>query len=207
MLNKHIEQHKSQIEILSESTKQNLIKRQTMKEQLFENYNKITKIRSSIHDRIVSDDVKEHLLLVIKYSFLESQNIQLLLNLQLQAKTIAKYDKYLTNISLNGGVYIESSDVMEEGEINEEEEEEDELSDIDQEEEKIDNILDVKPMGDEKSASPDRSGIQTEGKQFGSKLPKVKAPIVNKKSTLMNHPYFKKNPYLVQQSKNKKKFK
>lgn len=98
VLNKHIEQHMSQIEILNESTKQNLIKRQNMKEQLFENYNKITKIRSSIHNRIISDDVKEHLLLVIKYSFLESQNIQLLLNLQLQAKTIAKYDKYLTNI-------------------------------------------------------------------------------------------------------------
>jgi antitoxin component YwqK of YwqJK toxin-antitoxin module len=65
-LNKHIEQHHEQIEILSESTKQNLIKRQSMKEQLFDNYNKITTIRSSIHDRIQSNDVKEYLLLIIK---------------------------------------------------------------------------------------------------------------------------------------------
>jgi hypothetical protein len=65
-LEKHIKQHHDQIEILSESTKQNLIKRQSMKEQLFDNYNKITKIRSSIHERIQSTDVKEYLLLVIK---------------------------------------------------------------------------------------------------------------------------------------------
>lgn len=91
-LNKHIEQHTNQINILSESTRQNLIKRQTMKEQLFENYNKITKIRSSIHNRVESNEVKEYLLLLIKCQFLESQNVQLLLNLQLQAKTIqSKY--------------------------------------------------------------------------------------------------------------------
>lgn len=178
-----------------------------MKEQLFENYNKITKIRASIHERITSDDVKENLLLVIKILFLESQNIQLLLNLQLQAKTIAKYDKYLTNICQNGGMQAESYEGMEEGEINEEEEEEDELSDIDQVEEKIDNLIEIKPMTEAKSSSPDRSAIQNEGKQLGSKIPKVKTAIGSKKSTLMNHPYFKKNPYLVQQSKNKKKFK
>jgi hypothetical protein len=65
-LEKHIKQHHDQIEILSESTKQNLIKRQSMKEQLFDNYNKITKIRSSINTRIQSTDVKEYLLLLIK---------------------------------------------------------------------------------------------------------------------------------------------
>lgn len=65
-IKKHIEQHNSQIEILTEATKQNLIKRQSMKEQLFDNYNKISKIRTSIHSRIESDDVKEYLLLVIK---------------------------------------------------------------------------------------------------------------------------------------------
>lgn len=43
-LRSHIEQHSSQIEILTDSTRQNLIKRQSMKEQLFDNYNKITKI-------------------------------------------------------------------------------------------------------------------------------------------------------------------
>lgn len=91
-LNKHIGQHTDQINILSESTRQNLIKRQSMKEQLFENYNKITKIRSSIHSRVESNEVKEYLLLLIKCQFLESQNVQLLLNLQLQAKTIqSKY--------------------------------------------------------------------------------------------------------------------
>lgn len=37
-LSKHIDQHNTQIEILSESTKQNLLKRQSMKEQLFDNY-------------------------------------------------------------------------------------------------------------------------------------------------------------------------
>mmetsp|Transcript_34843 Transcript_34843/g.34512 ORF Transcript_34843/g.34512 Transcript_34843/m.34512 type:complete len:100 (-) Transcript_34843:120-419(-) len=65
-LKKHIEEHQEQIEILSESTKQNLIKRQSLKEQWVEGYNTIMKIRSSIHERIQSDDAKEYLLLVIK---------------------------------------------------------------------------------------------------------------------------------------------
>lgn len=96
---------------------------------------------------------------------------------------------------------------MEEGEINEEEEEEDELSDIDQEEDKIDHFAEEKQTTEAKSSSPDRSVNHNDAKQPGSKIPKVKTAVGSKKSTLMNHPYFKKNPYLVQQSKNKKKFK
>ena len=37
-INKHIQQQQEQIEILNESTKQNLIKRQSMKQELYENY-------------------------------------------------------------------------------------------------------------------------------------------------------------------------
>jgi hypothetical protein len=126
-LNKHIDQHNSQIEILSESTKQNLLKRQSMKEQLFDNYKKIEKIRECIHERIESDDVKEYLLLVIKCQFMESQNVQLLLNLQLQAKTIAKYDKYFTYLMENGqmpDVEDDDDQFLEEEEEEDEEEEE-----------------------------------------------------------------------------------
>lgn len=175
-----------------------------MKEQLFENYNKITKIRSSIHNRIESDDVKEHLLLVINNVFLESQNIQLLLNLQLQAKTIAKYDKYFRYISQNGTA---DDDEIDEGELNEEEEEEEDEPESDPEEEKIETQNELKTSQPAKSSSPERSNAQTDNKANGGKGTKGKAGVNIKKSTLLSNPYFKKNPYLAQQSKNKKKYK
>lgn len=83
-LNKQIHQHRVQVEILNESTKQNLLKRQSMKQNLYEYYQQIRKIKESIStDRIKLQDNKDYLELVIKNNFLESQNVQLLLNLQL----------------------------------------------------------------------------------------------------------------------------
>ena len=72
---------KEQILILNESTKQNLMKRQSMKEQMYENYQSIRQIRENIGQKIENDDVRDYLELVIKNNFLESQNVQLLLNL------------------------------------------------------------------------------------------------------------------------------
>lgn len=58
---------------------------------------------------------------------MESQNVQLLLNLQLQAKTISKYDKYFTYLMENGQmpeVEDEDDQFLEEEEEEDEEEEE-----------------------------------------------------------------------------------
>lgn len=64
------------------STQANLLKRQSMKSDLYEYYTKIRAIRESIlTDRIKLPDNKDFLELVIKNNFLESQNVQLLLNL------------------------------------------------------------------------------------------------------------------------------
>lgn len=52
-----------------------------MKETLYSNYQQIRNIRDSIESRINNNDVKDYLELVIKNNFLESQNVQLLLNL------------------------------------------------------------------------------------------------------------------------------
>ncbi len=59
-----------------------------MKENFYEYYQKIIVIRESIENRIKNEDVKDYLELVIQNNFLESQKVQLLLNLQLQARTI-----------------------------------------------------------------------------------------------------------------------
>ena len=84
LLLKQVQQHRNQIEILNESTKQNLLKRQQMRQQLYEYYSQIRQIRDSIQtDRITTQDNKDFLALVIKNNYLESQNVQLLLNLQL----------------------------------------------------------------------------------------------------------------------------
>ncbi len=60
-----------------------------MKKDLLESYQLIRKIRSEIPEYISTADIKEFLDLIIKNNFLESQNVQLLLNLQLQSRTIA----------------------------------------------------------------------------------------------------------------------
>ena len=52
-----------------------------MKESLYQNYQQIRNIRDSIDERIENNDIKDYLELVIKNNFLESQNVQLLLNL------------------------------------------------------------------------------------------------------------------------------
>ncbi len=44
-IRRHIGQHQEQIQILSESTKQNLLKRHSMKNQLYEDYQQIKQIR------------------------------------------------------------------------------------------------------------------------------------------------------------------
>jgi hypothetical protein len=83
-----IQRQESKIEILKQSTTQNLEKRQIMKKDLLESYHCIRKIRDEIPKRVKSAEIKEYLEMVIKSNFLESQNIQLLLNLQLQSRTI-----------------------------------------------------------------------------------------------------------------------
>jgi hypothetical protein len=46
-----------------------------MKQELYENYQQIKTIRASIEFRIINQDVKDYLELVIKNNFLESQNV------------------------------------------------------------------------------------------------------------------------------------
>jgi len=67
-----------------------------MKESLYQNYQQIRNIRDSIENRIENDDAKDYLELVIKNNFLESQSVQLLLNLQLQARTIIDLKNMIT---------------------------------------------------------------------------------------------------------------
>lgn len=48
---------------------------------MYENYQDIRNIKDSIVKRIQNEDIRDFLELVIKNNFLESQNVQLLLNL------------------------------------------------------------------------------------------------------------------------------
>ena len=57
---------------MNESTKQNLLKRQTMKQSLYQNYQGVRNIRDSIETRINNEDISDYLELVIKNNFLES---------------------------------------------------------------------------------------------------------------------------------------
>jgi hypothetical protein len=61
-----------------------------MKQTLYGFYQDIRRMRDELLEgsRVVHQDNKDLLELVIKNNFLESQNVQLLLNLQLQARTI-----------------------------------------------------------------------------------------------------------------------
>lgn len=186
-LKNHIEQHNTQIEILTEATKANLEKRQTMRIQQLENYNRITKIRSGIHNRIESDDVKEYLLLLIKCQFLEFQNVQLLLNLQLQAKTISKYDKYFSNLE---NIPITSVDDDDDDLL--EEEEEEGSADENYEEEKFESSTESK-IGKPKASIPGNSTKDSNSKV--TPMVTKKPQTGYKKFTLL------KNPYLVQQNK------
>lgn len=68
-------QQKEQILILNESTKENLNKRHSMKQSLYQNYQSIRHIRDSIENRIINADIRDYLELVIKNNFLESQNV------------------------------------------------------------------------------------------------------------------------------------
>lgn len=54
-----------------------------MKNKVLKNYQRIKEIRASIAEKIENQDIKDFLELFIKNNFLESQNVQLLLNLQL----------------------------------------------------------------------------------------------------------------------------
>ena len=54
-MQKQVVLHKQQIEILNESTKQNLLKRQSMKQDLYKYYTQIRTIRDSISN---SDRIK-----------------------------------------------------------------------------------------------------------------------------------------------------
>ena len=88
-LKNQIDRQMSKIEILKENTKKNIEKRHSMKNDLLDSYEIVKKIRNEISIKIKVIDVREFLELFIKNNFLESQNIQLLLNLQLQSRTIA----------------------------------------------------------------------------------------------------------------------
>lgn len=79
-----------------------------MKLQLYENYQQIKQIRDSIESRIANQDIIDYLELVIKNNFLESQNVQLLLNLQLQARTIMD----LKNMIGKQQKFIEDNDIV-----------------------------------------------------------------------------------------------
>jgi hypothetical protein len=79
-----------------------------MKESLYQNYQQIRNIRDSIDERIENNDIKDYLGLVIKNNFLESQNVQLLLNLQLQARTIID----LKNMITKQQKFIEDNDIV-----------------------------------------------------------------------------------------------
>ena len=58
---------------MNESTRQNLLKRHDMRQQLYEYYSEIRQIRDSIQtDRIMMADNKDFLALVIKNNYLES---------------------------------------------------------------------------------------------------------------------------------------
>lgn len=67
-----------------------------MKNNVLKNYQWIREIRSSIAQKIENQDIKDYLELFIKNNFLESQNVQLLLNLQLQARTIQDLKHMIT---------------------------------------------------------------------------------------------------------------
>jgi transcriptional regulator CtsR len=82
-----------------------------MKETLYSNYQQIRNIRDSIESRISNHDVKDYLELVIKNNFLESQNVQLLLNLQLQARTIIDLT-CLKNMITKQQKFIEDNDIV-----------------------------------------------------------------------------------------------
>jgi len=88
-LKSQIDRQMSKIEILKENTKKNIEKRHSMKNDLLDSYEIVKKIRNEITIKIKVNEVREFLELFIKNNFLESQNIQLLLNLQLQSRTIA----------------------------------------------------------------------------------------------------------------------
>jgi len=80
-----------------------------MKQDLYKYYTQIRNIRDSISnsDRIKMQDNRDFLELVVKNNFLESQNVQLLLNLQLQARTIID----LKNMIGKQQKFIEDNDI------------------------------------------------------------------------------------------------
>ena len=80
-----------------------------MKQDLYKFYTQIRNIRDSISNsnRIKLQDNKDFLELVVKNNFLESQNVQLLLNLQLQARTIID----LKNMIGKQQKFIEDNDI------------------------------------------------------------------------------------------------
>ena len=80
-----------------------------MKQDLYKYYTQIRTIRDSISNsgRIKMQDNKDFLELVVKNNFLESQNVQLLLNLQLQARTIID----LKNMISKQQKFIEDNDI------------------------------------------------------------------------------------------------
>ena len=120
---------------------------------------------------------------------MKSQIIQLLLNLQLQSKTIAKYDKYFTHLSENGLISVEAFDAMDE--MMEEEEEEDEYDDDSEEE---------KSFPSDPTPPSTKAAINSNSDpKDNSRMSKMKGN--GKSKGNVANPYLKKNPYLVKQNK------
>lgn len=99
---------------------------------------------------------------------------------------------------------IEGYDVMEEELLEEEEEEDEEYSDDNEEEEKAKSPNDNQEDSSNKATTP-VSTNNAKDPIVGSKIPRSSKIGGVKKTSMANNPYFKKNPYLVQQSKKKKK--
>ena len=82
-LNKKFREHIKNIQTLKMSTDKNQIKREIMNLQLMENIQNAKMIRDSIPKRIVHQDKRDYLELIIKNHILELQNIELEINLQI----------------------------------------------------------------------------------------------------------------------------
>ena len=126
LIEKHVHNHHQHIEVLKEGIISNQEKGLQLKEDLLSNYRRIKKLNKQIKHRIQHKDIQDYLELIIKNNFLESQNVQLLLNLQLRSRTIrdlqnmiVKQQKLIQEHNMNGQIEIDCEDEEEEVEQDE----------------------------------------------------------------------------------------
>lgn len=157
-----------------------------MKDNLYENYQDIRKIKDSIEERITNEDIRDFLELVIKNNFLESQNVQLLLNLQLQARTMID----LKNMITKQQKFIDDNDIVgkHDGNIDlfsDDENEKEmggEIPDLTNEEAQTDNPLDDENNGVTASVDVDavtRSAGAVQGRKLGAEAKNAKVSLFN----------------------------